>query len=137
MRSHPVGSIMRARSQVDHVHHSTPVNLVHITEACDDRPPCGCGGKCRKGCTAAAFPNLITDVATTPATVTDNAMTSVIGDHLAARELAPARHYLDSGYLSAQILVDELRRLGIALAGPLLADTSAQARAGNGYARAA
>jgi transposase len=109
---------------------------LHITETCDDRPPCGCGGKCRKGCTAAAFPNLITDVATTPATVTDNAMTSVIDDHLAARELAPARHYLDSGYLSAQILVDELRRLGIALVGPLLADTSAQARAGNGYARA-
>jgi transposase len=108
---------------------------LHITEACDDRPPCDCGGKCRKGCRAAAFPNLITDVATTPATVTDNAMTSVIDDHLAARELVPARHYLDSGYLSAEILVDELRRLGIALVGPLLADTSPQARAGNGYAR--
>jgi transposase len=109
---------------------------LHITETCDDRPPCDCGGKCGKGCAAAALPNLITDVATTPATVTDNAMTSVIDDHLAARELVPARHYLDSGYLSAQILVDELRRLGIALAGPLLADTSVQARAGNGHALA-
>jgi transposase len=109
---------------------------LHITETCDDRPPCSCGGRCRKGCAAAAFPNLITDVATTPATVTDNAMTAVIDDHLAARELVPARHYLDSGYLSAQILVGELRRHGIALVGPLLADTSAQARAGNGYALA-
>ncbi len=87
---------------------------LRITETCHDRPPCDCGGKCRKGCAAAAFPNLITDVATTPATVTGNAMTSVIDDHLAARELVPARRYPDSGYLSAQILVDELRRLGSA-----------------------
>jgi transposase len=109
---------------------------LHITETCDDRPPCSCVGRCRRGCAAAAFPNLITDVATTPATVTDNTMTSVIDDHLAAAELAPARHYLDSGYLSAEILVEERRRHGIALVGPLLADTSAQARAGNGYALA-
>ena len=109
---------------------------LHITETCDDQLPCGCGGYCRKGCAAAALPNLITDVATTPATVTDNAMTSVIDDRLAARELAPARHYLDSGYLSAEILVNERRRHGIALVGPLLADTSAQARAGSGYALA-
>src|SRR5487761_1056913 len=99
---------------------------LHITETCDDRPPCDCGATCGKGCQAAAFPNIITDVATTTATVTDNAMTAVIDDHLPARELVPARHYLDSGYLSAQILVGELRRLGIALVGPLLADTSPQ-----------
>jgi transposase len=109
---------------------------LHITETCDDRPPCSCGGRCRKGCGAAALPNLITDVATTPATVTDNAMTSVIDDRLAARELTPARHYLDSGYLSAEILVEERRRHGIALVGPLLADTSPQARAASGYALA-
>jgi len=110
---------------------------LHITETCDDRPPCGCGaGGCKKGCRAAALPNLITDVATTAATVTDNAMTAVIDDHLAARELAPARHYLDSGYLSAEILATEWHRLGIALVGPLLADTSPQARAGAGYALA-
>jgi len=108
---------------------------LHITETCDDRPPCDCGGKCGKGCTAAAFPNIVTDVATTPATVTDNAMTGVIDDRLADRELAPGRHYADSGYLSAEILVRELRRHGIALIGPLLADTSAQARAASGYAR--
>jgi transposase len=109
---------------------------LHITETCDGRPPCSCAGRCRKGCAAAAFPNLITDVATTPATVTDNTMTSVIDDRLAAAELAPSRHYLDSGYLSAEILVEERRRHGIALVGPLLAGTSAQARAGNGYALA-
>ena len=110
---------------------------LHVTETCDDQPPCGCGGgRCRRGCESAAFPNLITHVATTDATVTDNAMTSVIDDALAARGLAPGRHYLDSGYLSAAIVAQEARRHGIALIGPLLADTSAQARAGNGYARA-
>jgi hypothetical protein len=75
-------------------------------------------------------------VATTDATVTDNQMTPVIDDALAAKALAPGRHYLDSGYLSAALVVSEAARHGIALIGPLLADTSAQARAGNGYARA-
>ena len=109
---------------------------LHITETCDDQPSCSCGGRCRKGCGAAAFPNLITDVATTPATVTGNAMTSVIDDRLAAMELAPARHYAGSGCLSAEILVREWRRHGIVLAGPLLAGTSPRARAASGYALA-
>jgi hypothetical protein len=64
-------------------------------------------------------------------------MTSVIDDSLAAKGLAPGRHYLDSGYLSAALVTGEAARHGgIALIGPLLADTSAQARAGKGYARA-
>ena len=82
------------------------------------------------------FPNLITGVATTDATVTDNQMTGAIHQDLAAKNLAPGRHYLDSGYLSAAVVVAALATWGIALIGPLLADTSAQARAGNGYARA-
>jgi len=118
---------------------------LHVTETCDDEPRCGCpgagdGGTGRRGhgrdCPAPAFPNLITHVATTDATVTDNQMTGAIDDGLAAKGLAPGRHYLDSGYLSAALVVSEAARHGIALTGPLLADTSAQARAGNGYARA-
>ena len=132
---------------------------LHITETCDDAPPCSCppavappaaGEEQDSGsghgpghdrehgrdCAHLVFPNLITHVATTGATVTDNQMTSVIDDELAGKNLAPGRHYLDSGYLSAARVVSELARHGIALIGPLLADTSAQARAGNGYARA-
>jgi transposase len=130
---------------------------LHITETCDDPPPCTCpqplpgqqaaegraGGRAReqdrehgKGCAQLAFPNLITSVATTDATVTDNQMTEPAHDALAARNLAPGRHYMDSGYLSAELVVSALRTRGIALIGPLLADTSAQARAGTGYARA-
>ena len=118
---------------------------LHVTETCDDEPRCGCpaagdGGTGRRGhdgdCAAPAVPNLITHVATTDATVTDNQMTAGIDDDLAGKTLAPGRHYLDSGYLSAALVVAEAARHGIALIGPLLADTSAQARAGHGYARA-
>jgi hypothetical protein len=116
-----------------------------VTETCDDVPPCGCclpgdpaGARAghAAGCAAPAFPNLITHVETTDATVTGNVMTGTVDDALAEKGLAPAGHYLDSGYLSALIVVQEAARRGIALIGPLLAGTSAQARAGNGYARA-
>ena len=124
---------------------------LHITETCDDAPPCDCGpaadgtgaGGRRaagrehgKGCAHLVFPNLITGVATTDATVTDNQMTGAVHAGLARKNLAPGRHYLDSGYLSAAVVVSALATWGIALIGPLLADTSAQARAGAGYARA-
>ncbi len=74
-------------------------------------------------------------MATTGATVTDNQMTGPVNDELAAKNLSPARHYVDSGYLSAALAVSEAARHGIALIGPMLADTSAQARAGTGYDR--
>ena len=118
---------------------------LHVTETCDDEPRCGCpaagdGGTGWRGhdedCAAPAFPNLITHVATTEATVPDSQMTAVICGDLAAKSLAPGRGYLDSGYLSAALVVTALATWGIALIGPLLADTSAQARAGKGYARA-
>jgi hypothetical protein len=127
---------------------------LHVSETCDDAPTCTCrpgpattdtavadraagaAGGHRKGCAQACFPNLITHVATTDATVTDNQMTGLIHDDLAGKNLAPGRHYADSGYLSAALVVSEHARHGIALIGPLLADTSAQARAGTGYARA-
>jgi transposase len=119
---------------------------LHVTETCDDAPPCTCGpgmGERRaagrghdKGCAHLVFPNLITHVATTGATVTDSQMSGAIHAGLAGQNLAPGRHYLDSGYLSAAVVVSALTTWGIALIGPLLADTSAQARAGTGYARA-
>ena len=119
---------------------------LHVSETCDDPPPCTCRpaadgtGAAARGhdadCARPVFPNLITHAGTTDATVTDSQMTAVIDDELAGKKLAPGRHYLDSGYLSAALVVSEQARHGIALIGPLLADTSAQARAGAGYARA-
>ena len=112
---------------------------LHVTETCDDEPRCGCpaatAGLAAAGMTRTAwppaFPNLIAHVATTGATVTDNQMTSVIHDELTGKTLAPGRHYLDSGALQRRPGGhSEAARHGIALIGPLLADTSAQARAG-------
>ena len=125
---------------------------LHVTETCDDPPACTCrpdaaaagaragrGGHAREhdqGCAQLVSPNLITRVATTDATVTDTQMTAAICEDLTEKSLAPGRHYLDSGYLSAALMVSALTTWGIALIGPLLAGTSAQARAGAGYARA-
>lgn len=126
---------------------------LHVTETCDDPPPCTCrtapaagprqagsaaAGGCEhaKGCAGLVFPNLITHVATTDATVADSQMTGAIHHGLAERSLDPARHYLDSGYLSADAVVRAARSHGIALVGPLLADNSAQARTG-GYTQQA
>jgi transposase len=95
---------------------------LHVTETCDDAPPCGCAGPGHDGdCGAAAFPNLVTCVATTSAAVTDTEVTGVIDDALAAKGLAPGRHYPGSGYLSAGRLVAEAARHRIELIGPLQA----------------
>ena len=51
------------------------------------------------------------------------------------KSLAPARHYLDSGYASARQVLQAARLFGITLVTPLLTNTSAQARAGSGYDR--
>jgi transposase len=76
-------------------------------------------------------PNLITNVATTEATVPDAAMTAPIHHTLAQTGLAPGEHAVDAGYTSADLLLGA-RAQGITLLGPLLADTSPQARTG-GY----
>lgn len=79
----------------------------------------------------ADVPNLVTNVATTAASVPDVVMTEPIHDALASRGLSPGEHAVDTGYLSADVLL-AARARGINLVGPLLADTSTQARTG-GY----
>ena len=80
-------------------------------------------------------PNLITNVATTEASVPDVAMTAPIHHTLTETGLAPTEHAVDAGYTSADLLL-AARAQGITLLGPLLADTSPQARTG-GYTAAA
>jgi hypothetical protein len=82
---------------------------------------------------AAEPPNIITNVATTDATVPDSAMTEPIHRTLAARGLLPGERYIDSGYPSAELVLTSLRDFGIALISPVLLDTSPQARAGAGF----
>jgi len=94
---------------------------VHFTETCEEPDPDGTLGA----------PRLVTTVATTTATVPDVAMTEPIHDLLDERGLAPGEHVVDAGYTSADLLL-AARARGITLVGPLLADTSPQARSG-GY----
>jgi transposase len=97
----------------------------HFTETCatpaDDDPETG----------RPAAPNLITHVATTAATVTDVAMTEPIHDSLHSKDLLPGEHIVHAGYTSGDLLL-AARARGITLLGPLLTDTSPQAR-GGGY----
>ncbi|ADI10227.1 hypothetical protein SBI_07107 [Streptomyces bingchenggensis BCW-1] len=101
---------------------------LHISETCTPTGPSagpegGNGG-----------PNLITNVATTDATVTDVEMTEPVHQALHRRGLLPGEHYLDSGYSSAELVAGARAAWGITLITPLRENTSAQARARAGYA---
>jgi transposase len=111
---------------------------VHFTETCD--PPEPATGSSHNGepdPRPGEIPNLIINVVTTTATVADSTMTATIHDQLAGKNLTPAEHLADSGYPSAEIIVNAAREHGITLISPLLTNNSAQARAGHGYDKAA
>jgi len=121
---------------------------VHLTETCGDLPaPAGDPDNAETetaGDPEAAVagqvpprPSLITNVATTEATVPDVVMTAPIHRALAGRGLLPAEHYLDSGYPSADLMVDSWREHRIRLVTPMLADHSVQARAEAGFDKTA
>ena len=95
---------------------------LHLTETCDDPDQTG-------------TPNLITNVHTTDATVPDNATTAAIHRDLAERDLAPARHYLDSGYPSVPNMLAARREHDITMVTPVLGDSSRQTKTSNGYSR--
>jgi transposase len=89
---------------------------VHLTETCDRDTP-----------------NLITDVQTTPASTADGKMTAVVHASLAARGLLPGEHLVDTAYLDADQLVTAGESYGVELVGPVMPDTSWQARQGLGF----
>jgi transposase len=91
----------------------------HLTETCDDD-----------------LPHLITHVATTPATTIDVAMTATIQAELAAKDLLPAEHIVDSGYIDAELLVTSMREHTINLLGPVIHDPSWQAKESPGFTAA-
>lgn len=106
---------------------------VHVTQTCDTPGPTPGGGGDSGG---GDRPDIIAGVAATDATVPDTKMPEPIHAAPAARDLLCAGHYLGSGYPPAALVLDSLRRWGITLVTPLLADQSRQARAGAGYDRA-
>jgi transposase len=97
---------------------------VHLSETCDDA-------------TTTGLPHLITNVATTDATVTDVEMIEHIHTGLGRHNLLPDEHVVDAGYTSAELMVSTQRDFGITLLGPLRIDNSPQARTNSGFDRTA
>jgi transposase len=87
---------------------------VHLSETCDEDAP-----------------HLITNVETTSATTNDVEVTDTIHAHLAARDLLPAEHLLDSGYVAADVLVASQQQQ-VDVIGPVLSDNSWQAQQADG-----
>lgn len=90
---------------------------VHLTETVD---PTG--------------PQLITDVQTTAAPVTDKEMLPEIEDTLAERGVLPQQLLVDAGYVTAQPLVDSQQQHQLSLVGPMMEEPSWQAKEGKGFA---
>lgn len=89
---------------------------VHLSESCDE-----------------ALPPLITQVATTPAPVSDFSVLPALHVALAAHERIPAQHLLDSGYLDAKSIVESQNDYHIDLIGPVSVNVTWQAKANQGF----
>ena len=92
---------------------------VHLTESYDDN-----------------LPHLITHVETTPATEPDCQTLPKIHQALAAKQLLPAEHTVDAGYMDIDNLLDSRHDHAVDLCGPMRPDSSWQARQQTGYALA-
>ncbi len=92
---------------------------VHFTETCDDD-----------------MPHLITHVETTQASVPDDQVLEAMHQALAQLEMLPSVHLVDAGYTDAEGLVSSQPDYGITLMGPVAADPSWQAKAGEGFDKA-
>lgn len=84
---------------------------VHLTETCDSE-----------------LPRLITQVHTTVATTPDVDCTATIQQGLADKELLPARHLVDMGYMDAELFLSSRQTHQIELLGPMRVNPSWQAR---------
>jgi transposase len=88
---------------------------VHLTETCDEDAV-----------------HLITHVETCLSTQPDMTNTAGIHKRLAAKELLPAEHFVDSAYVDAGLLIESQRDYGVSLEGPVRGVRNQYARA-KGY----
>jgi transposase len=89
---------------------------VHLTETCE-----------------AHLPLIVTHVETTSAPVSDDAMTATIHAGLERKELLPAEHIVDTGYVDAKLLVESQQNYHIDLVGPTRKDSHWQASQNAGF----
>lgn len=92
---------------------------VHLTETCDF-----------------GMPRLITGIITTAATQPDALAIKEIHQQLEKRDALPALHYVDSGYVSSDNLVESQSDYSVLLIGPTLKDRSWQALSREGFEKA-
>jgi transposase len=116
----PVGE--RLQSPYDpEMHYSTKRGMewsgykVHLTETCDEDAA-----------------HLVTHAMTCPAMQPDMASTAAIHERLAAKDLLPTEHFVDSAYVDAALLAGSRRDHGISLEGPVRGVANQFARA-KGY----
>jgi len=83
---------------------------VHLSESCDE-----------------ASPHLITNVLTTPATTPDFEAAAPIHHSLASKDLLPAEHLMDAGYIDGGLLAASQTDYEIAVIGPVAPDHCWQA----------
>lgn len=79
-------------------------------------------------------PNVITNVETTNAAVSDDAVTETIHTSLAKHQLLPDKHVADTGYVNSTLFVSSKTSYSIELIGPTRGDNHWQAKDGNGFA---
>lgn len=89
---------------------------MHVTEACD-----------------AEAAHVITHVRAGPAMLPDMASTAAIHSALAAKGLLPGEHYVDSGYVDAELLVSSRDEHGVSLEGPVRAMSRRRTEAERAY----
>ena len=86
---------------------------VHFSETCDQN-----------------LPRLITNVQATKATEQDVAWTAAIHQSLKEHNRLPSRHFVDAGYVDAELLVESAEKYEVELFGPARLNRSWQARTG-------
>lgn len=98
-----------------HGEHTWEGYAAHWTESCDDD-----------------LPHLITDAQAVPATTPDVKVLPNIHAQLAQRQLLPAEHIVDQGYMAGHSLVKSRADYGIDLIGRMPAESSWQAKQPDG-----
>jgi transposase len=78
-------------------------------------------------------PQVITRVATTPATTPDDNHLYAAHAELARKGLLPRTHVVDCGYTDSDVLLASEQQYGVRVLGPVAPDLSWQAREGTGY----
>lgn len=80
---------------------------VHFTETCE-----------------ADAPHLIVEVITTSATMADGDIVAELHARLDEQQMLPAQHWMDMGYVDAEVLAESQSRYQVDIVGPVMPDTS-------------